>query len=65
MRQSFALGVPPNNIFEFIFVAAGTCIPRCCIAMIVFSGFTIPTFRRHVTLQSKVGGRDVRVSSNI
>jgi hypothetical protein len=54
---------PPNNIFAFIFVAAGTCIPRRCIAVILSSDSTIPAFK--LSLQSKVVGRDMLVSSNI
>jgi hypothetical protein len=42
----------PNNssIIACVFVAAGTCLPGCCLTMNVSSGFTISAFRRHVTI---------------
>jgi hypothetical protein len=33
-----------------LFVAAGTCLPRRCLAMNVYSDFTIPAFGRHITV---------------
>jgi hypothetical protein len=44
----------PNNtsIVACLFVATGTCLPNRCLAMNVYSEFTIPAFRRHVTIFS-------------
>jgi hypothetical protein len=41
-----------NNplIVACVFVVAGTCLPSRCLAMNVYSGSTIPAFRRHVTI---------------
>jgi hypothetical protein len=33
---------------------AGTCLPSRCLAMNVYSGSTIPAFRRHVTVLGKL-----------
>jgi hypothetical protein len=41
-----------SSIVACIFVAAGTCLPSRCLAMNVYSGSTIPAFRRHVTISS-------------
>jgi hypothetical protein len=45
----------PNitSIVACLFVAAGTCLPRSCLAMNVYSDFTIPAFGRHVTIASR------------
>jgi hypothetical protein len=42
----------PNNtsIVPCLFVAAETCLPSLCLAMNVYSEFTIPGFGRHVTV---------------
>jgi hypothetical protein len=37
-----------TSIVACLFVAAGTCLPRRCLAMNVYSDFTIPASRRHV-----------------
>jgi hypothetical protein len=43
----------PNNpsIVACVFVAAGTCLPRHCLAIDVHSGSTIPAFRRHARIR--------------
>jgi hypothetical protein len=38
------------SIFACVFVAAGMCLPSRCIAMNVYSDFTIPAFDSHVTI---------------
>jgi hypothetical protein len=38
------------SIVACIFVATEMCLPSCCLAMNVYSVFTIPAFGRHVTL---------------
>jgi hypothetical protein len=40
------------SIVACLFVAAGTCLPRRCLATNVYSDSTIPAFRRHVTIPS-------------
>jgi hypothetical protein len=47
------------SFFACVFVAMGTCLLDRCLATAVSVGSTVPAFRRHVTLQSKVGGRCV------
>jgi hypothetical protein len=44
----------PNNTSTVacLFVAAGTCLPRCCLSMNVYSDFTIPAFGRHITINT-------------
>jgi hypothetical protein len=37
-------------IVACVFVAAGKCLPSRCLAMTVYTYFTIPDFGRHVTL---------------
>jgi hypothetical protein len=37
-------------IVACVFVAAGMCLPSRCLAMNVYSDFTIPAFGRHVTI---------------
>jgi hypothetical protein len=39
-----------TSIVPYVFVAAGTCLSSRCLAMNVYSGSTIPAFRRHVTI---------------
>jgi hypothetical protein len=39
-----------SSIVTGVFVAARTCLQSRCLAVAVPSGFTIPAFRRHVTL---------------
>jgi hypothetical protein len=38
------------SIVAYIFVAAGMCQPSHCLAMNVYSDFTIPALMRHVTI---------------
>jgi hypothetical protein len=38
------------SIFARVFVAAGMCLPSRCLAINVYSDFTVPAFGRHVTL---------------
>jgi hypothetical protein len=38
------------SIVTCVFVEAGMCLPSRCLAMNVYSDFTIPAFRRHVTV---------------
>jgi hypothetical protein len=38
------------SIFSWVFVAAGICLPRRCLAIYVYSDLTIPAFGRHVTI---------------
>jgi hypothetical protein len=38
------------SIVACVFVAAGMCLPSCCLAMNIYSDFTIPAFGRHVTI---------------
>jgi hypothetical protein len=38
------------SIVARLFVAAGMCLPSRCLGMSVYSDFTIPAFRRHVTI---------------
>jgi hypothetical protein len=40
------------SIVACIFVAAGTCLTSCCLTINVYSGSTIPAFRRRVTILS-------------
>jgi hypothetical protein len=35
------------SIVEYVFFAAGTCLPSRCLKMPVFSGFTLPALRRY------------------
>jgi hypothetical protein len=39
-----------SSIVACVFVATGTCLTSCCLAMDVSSDSTIPAFRRHVTI---------------
>jgi hypothetical protein len=48
-------------IVACVFIAAGMCLPSCCLAMDVTSDFTIPAFGRHVRIPSEVS---VRISSH-
>jgi hypothetical protein len=46
-----------NGIFSIVacvFVAARMCLPSRCLAIYVYSDFTIPAFGRHVTILSKL-----------
>jgi hypothetical protein len=38
------------SIVACVFVAAGMCLPSRCLAINVYSDFTIPAFQRHVTI---------------
>jgi hypothetical protein len=38
------------SIVSYVFVVAGMCLPRRCLAMNIYSDFTIPVFGRHVTI---------------
>jgi hypothetical protein len=38
------------SIFACVFVAKGMCLPSRCLAMKVYSDFTIPAFERNVTI---------------
>jgi hypothetical protein len=38
------------SIADFVFVAAGISLPSRCVAINVYSDFTMPAFRRHVTI---------------
>jgi hypothetical protein len=38
------------TVFPLLGVVSETCFPSRCLAMDVFSGSTIPAFRRHVTI---------------
>jgi hypothetical protein len=38
------------SIAAYVFVAAGICLPSRCLAMNVYSNFTLPAFGRHVTI---------------
>jgi hypothetical protein len=38
------------SIVTCVFVGAGKCLPRRCLAMTVYSNFTIPPFGHHITL---------------
>jgi hypothetical protein len=42
------------SIVACAFVASGMCLPSRCLAMIVYSDFTIPVFGRHVTIRSNI-----------
>jgi hypothetical protein len=42
--------VTNSSIVAHVFTVAGTCLPSRCLAMNIYSGSTIPAFRRHVTL---------------
>jgi hypothetical protein len=42
------------TIVARVFVVAGICLPSRCLAMKVYSDFTIPAFGRHVTLLLKI-----------
>jgi hypothetical protein len=39
-----------TSIVAYVFVAAGTCLQSRCLAMNMYSGSDIPTFKRHVTM---------------
>jgi hypothetical protein len=39
-------------IVDFVFVAVGMCLPSHCLAMGVYSDFSISAFGRHVTIYS-------------
>jgi hypothetical protein len=41
------------SIVASVFIAAGMCLPSCCLAMNVYSDFIIPAFGRHVTIRIK------------
>jgi hypothetical protein len=43
-----------TSIVIYIFVSAGTCLPSYSIAVNIYSGFTIPAFRQHVTIDCDV-----------
>jgi hypothetical protein len=38
------------SIVARVFIAVGMCLANRCLAMNVYSDFTIPAFGRHVTL---------------
>jgi hypothetical protein len=59
MRSSCSLCVHTNIFSSCVFVAAGTCLTRRCLAMVVHYGSTTAAFRCHVTLRSKVVERGV------
>jgi hypothetical protein len=42
-----------NSIVVCVFIAAGMCLPSRCLAMHVYSDFTISTIGRHVTIYFK------------
>jgi hypothetical protein len=58
MKSPCCLCIASNNLFTCVFVAAGRCSPGRLLATAVFSGFSIPAFKCHVTLHSKVAVRD-------
>jgi hypothetical protein len=37
-----------------LFVAAGMCLPNCCLVMNVYSDFAISAFGRHITIHTYV-----------
>jgi hypothetical protein len=52
----FAASLYSNGSYSIavcVFVAAGMCLPSRCLAMNMYSDFTIPAFGRHVTVFSK------------
>jgi hypothetical protein len=53
-KHSFHRYANNTTIVACLFVAVGTCLPRLCLAMNVYSDSTIPAFRRHVTICSSV-----------
>jgi hypothetical protein len=42
------------SIVACVFVAAEMCLPSRCVAMNVYSDFTIPVFGRHVTIRKLI-----------
>jgi hypothetical protein len=42
------------SIVPCVFVAAGMCLPSRCLAMNVYSDFTIPAFARHVSIYTYI-----------
>jgi hypothetical protein len=50
-----------SSVVASAFVAAGMCLPSRCLAMIVCSGSTIPTLRRHVTIGVACDGGNVAI----
>jgi hypothetical protein len=40
-----------NSIVAYVFVAASMCLPSRCVAINVYSDFTIQEFGRHVTVR--------------
>jgi hypothetical protein len=53
-----------TSIVACLFVAAGTCLPRRCLVMNVYSDFTIPTFGRHIVYHNILSpGQDLNPSS--
>jgi hypothetical protein len=40
-----------SSVVVCIFIAAGTCLPSCGLAVDVISDSTIPAFRRHVAYE--------------
>jgi hypothetical protein len=45
-----SLQLKNTSIVAYVFFAAETCLPSRCLAMNVYSGSTVPAFRRHVTI---------------
>jgi hypothetical protein len=43
-----------DSIVACVFVAAGMCLPRRCLAMKGYFDFAIPAFERHVTVFTNV-----------
>jgi hypothetical protein len=48
---------PHLTLFASAFASVGARLPSRCLATAVFSGFTIPALRRHVSLHLNVVGR--------
>jgi hypothetical protein len=45
------------SIVACVFVAAGMCLPSRCLAMNVYSDFTVPSFGCYVTIRTKFSTR--------
>jgi hypothetical protein len=52
------------SIVDSVFVAEGICLPSRCLAMNVYSGLTVLSFGRHVTIILHITSINLWLGSN-